>query len=216
MIPSSGMDPYPAAMDLAPITRIRWRLRGAWLWPSFVVLLLADAAIASWRPALSDHGSLISGVLEGWIPSLAGVAILSPGLGWLVRQVRKDMPKVVARDYAGTAICVLVTCLLLAAGLIHHHVVVSDQNALEDASATAEAYIGDHAPQRFMPGLHSLSTYELQPPELYRVCAQAAPHASPALGPGWYCVIVNLAKPFADSVRYDGSESNALLSQGTD
>jgi hypothetical protein len=202
-------------MDAAPLTRIRWRLRGAWLWPSFVILLVADAAIASWRPAFADHGSVVSGALEGWIPSLAGVAILSPALGWGLRQFRTDMPKVVARDYAGTAICVLVTCFLLAAGLIHHPVVVADQNALDDASANAEAYIGDHAPQRFLPGLRSLSTYQLQPPVLYRVCARASASSGSAAGASWYCVVVNLAKPFGASVRYDGSESNALISQGT-
>ena len=202
-------------MDAAPLTRIRWRLRGAWLWPSFVVLLIADAAIATWRPAFADHGSVVAGVLQGWIPSLAGVAILSPALGWGLRQFRSDMPKVVARDYAGAAICLLVTCALFAAGLIHHPVVVADQTALHDASASAEAYIGDHAPQRFMAGLHSLSTYALQPPELYRVCARASADRAQASGAGWYCVIVNLAKPFAVSVKYDGSESNALLAQGT-
>ena len=124
------------------------------------------------------------------------------------------MPKVVARDYAGTALCLLITCCLLGAGLIHHGVAVADQNALEDASATAEAYIGDHAPQRFMPSSAFLSTYEVQPPEVYRVCAHAAFKAG-TNGPIWYCVFVDRSKPFADSVRYAGSEPNSLLSQGT-
>jgi hypothetical protein len=202
-------------MDAAPITRMRWRLRGAWLWPSFVVLVLADGAIGSWRPLLSDHGSAVAGLLLGSILSLIGIAVLSPPLGWALRQLRKDMPTVVARDYAGAAICVFTTCVLVGAGLIYHPVAVADQNALEDASATAEAYIGDHAPQRFMSNLRFLSTYEMQPPDIYRVCAHAAKQAGAASGPIWYCVVVDRSKPFADSVRYAGSEPNSLLSQGT-
>jgi hypothetical protein len=202
-------------MDAAPITRLRWRLRGAWLWPSFVVLVLADGAIESWRPVLGDHGSPLSGLLQGWILSLVGVALFSPSLGWALRRARSDMPKVVARDYAGAAVCLLITCVLLLAGVVHHHVAVADQNALDNASATAEAYIGEHAPQRFLADFHHLDTYEVQPPQIYRVCARAA--ARPGVGSGliWYCVIVNLTKPFADSVTYAGSEPNSLLSQGT-
>jgi hypothetical protein len=202
-------------MDAAPITRMRWRLRGAWLWPSFVVLVLADGPIESWRPVLGDHGSVVLGVIQGWILSLIGIAVLSPALGWALRRVRRDMPKVVARDYAGATICLLVTCALLGAGIVHHHVAVADQGALEDASATAEAYIGDHAPARFMPNLHVLSIYDVQPPDIYRVCVRAATQARGASGPTWYCVVVNRSRSFADSVRYDGSESNSLLSQGT-
>jgi hypothetical protein len=202
-------------MDAAPIIRMRWRQRGAWLWPSFVVLVLADGAIESWRPVLSDHGSPVLGVIQGWILSLIGIAVLSPALGWALRRVRSDMPKVVARDYAGAAICLLITGFLLVAGLIHHHVVVADRSALEDASATAEAYIGDHAPQQFQPNLHVLSTYEVQPRQIYRVCVHAAVRGGASQGPTWYCVIVDRSKPFADSVRYAGSEPNSLLSEGT-
>jgi hypothetical protein len=202
-------------MDAATVTRVRWRLRGAWLWPSFTVLVLADGALQRWRPVLSDHGSAVGGLLQGSILSLIGIAVLSPLLGWALRQVRKDMPKVVARDYAGAAICLLITGVLLGAGLIHHAVAVADQNALQDATATAEAYIGEHAPQRFMPGLHSLSAYEVQPPEIYRVCARARYQPGAATGATWYCVTVDRSKPFAESVRYAGSEPNGLLSQGT-
>ena len=202
-------------MDVAAITRMRWRLRGAWLWPSFTVLVVADGAIESWRPLLSDNGSAVSGLLLGSILSLIAIVVLSPALGWVFRRFRQDLPKVVARDYAGTVVCLLISASLLAAGLIHHPVVVADQNALEDASATAEAYIGDHAPQRFMSNLHTLSAYEVQPPNLYRICAQAARQAGSVSGASWYCVVVDRSKPFAESVRYAGSESNALYSQGT-
>jgi len=194
---------------------MRWRLRGAWMWPSFVVLAIVDGVIVSWRPFLGDSGSPVVGVLLGWVASLVLMTVLSPPLGWALRRVRSDMPTLVARDYAGAAICLLITCALLVGGLIHHRTTVADQNALEDASATAEAYIGDHAPQQFLSNLRSLSAYEVQPPEIYRICAHASKLPAGRTGPAWYCVSVNLTKPFAKSVTYAGSEPNSLLSQGT-
>jgi hypothetical protein len=202
-------------MDAASFTRLRWRLRGAWMWPSFVCLALVDGVLESWRPISGDHGSPLLGVVQGWILSLLGIAILSAPLGWVVRRVRADMPKLVARDYAGAAICLTVTSVLLAAGIAHHPVAVADQNALEDAGATAAAYIGDHAPQRFNSDLRDLSAYPVQPPEVYRICAHAVtgPKGSPR--PSWYCVSVDLSRPFGRSVTYAGAEPNSQLSQGT-
>jgi hypothetical protein len=34
--------------------RLRWRLRGAWQWPAFVVLTVADAVIVARLPRESD------------------------------------------------------------------------------------------------------------------------------------------------------------------
>lgn len=196
-------------MDGATLTRLRWRLRGAWMWPSFVVLTIVDGVIAQRLPTLGDSESFIAGWLAGLIVSLAAIVFLSPPLGILVRKLRPDMPKLVARDYAGALLCLLVVVVVTAAGIAHHPVVTSDQNALDDATARAEAYIGAHAPSAFQVHLRALDTYEVQPPQIYRSCA------SNAAGTRYYCVVVNRSKPFGQSVRYDGSESNTLLSQGT-
>jgi hypothetical protein len=88
-------------------------------------------------------------------------------------------------------------------------VVTSNLQALNDATARAEAYIGDHAPAHYQKHLNTLSTLELQPPAIYRICA-----TDPTTDRN-YCVVVNRDRPFGEGVRYDGSESNNLLSQGT-
>ena len=66
-----------------------------------------------------------------------------------------------------------------------------------------------------MADLHRSSAYEVQPPEIYRVCARAASKPGLTSGPIWYCVSRRPRKPFGESVNYAGSESNTLLSQGT-
>jgi hypothetical protein len=197
-------------MDATPLVRLRWRLSGAWLWPSFIVLTLVDAVIVHDLPLSGDYPESVVGAwLLGAIFSLIGIAILGGLIGRGVRRLRPDMPKAVARNYGGTLITLTVTLALLAGGLIHHPVVMADRAALEDAVARATMYIGDHAPAQFQANLRRLVTYEVQPPIVYRSCV------ANTSGTRQYCVVVDRSKPFGRSVSYNGSESNALLSQGT-
>ena len=197
-------------MDAArPLVRLRWRLRGAWLWPTFVVLTLADAVIVHALPLTGDSASLVGSWLLGVVVSLLAIVALAPPLGFAVRRLRPDMPRLVARNYAGAVTTLTVSIVLLAAGLAHRDVIKADLAALQDASARAEAYIGAHAPAEFQHDLLHLDTYEVQPPEVYRSCA-----ANPS-GTRFYCVVVKRYLPFGKSVHYDGSEPNAVLSQGT-
>lgn len=204
----SGRQPYALQMDAAPITRMRWRLRGAWLWPSFVVLTFADAAVIHDLPLSGTTASWVSGWLLGAVLSLLAIVTSAAPLGGVIRRLRPDMPKVVARNYAGALVTLAVTLALLAGGLVHQHVISSDNFALEDATARAQAYIGEHAPQPFQSDLHRLDTYQVQPPDIYRVCV------SDVTGTYHYCVVVNRTQPFARSVHYSGAESNQQLSQG--
>lgn len=196
-------------MDSAPLVRLHWRLRGAWLWPSFVVLTLLDAAIITELPPLGDGASFVGGWLAGMVISLLAILALSVPLGYVIRRLANGMPRLVARNYAGALITLAVSCALLAVGLVHSQVVSADAAALADATARAQAYIGDHAPVAFQADLRSLNVYELQPPEIYRTCASAGD------GARHYCVVVNRSKPFGTSVSYAGSEPNSLIEQGT-
>jgi hypothetical protein len=198
-------------MDAAPLVRLRWRLRGAWLWPLFVVLTLADGLIHYELPITGDqNGSFAGGALFGLVVNLITIVALAGLLGQLVRRVRPDMPRVVANNYAGAFTTIAITAVLLGAGLVHRPVITKELNALDDATARAEAYIGAHASARFQKGLDRLSTYQVQPPEIYRTCATADSPAEPR----FYCVTVNRQRPFGKGVYYDGSESNTLLAQG--
>ena len=197
-------------MDAArPLVRLRWRLRGAWLWPSFVVLTLADAVIVHALPLTGDSASLVGSWLLSVVVSLLAIIALASPIGFAVRRLRPDMPRLVARNYAGAVITLTVSIVLLTAGLAHRDVIKADFAALQDASARAEAYIGAHAPAEFQRNLLHLDTYEVQPPEVYRSCA-----ANPT-GTRFYCVVVKRYLPFGKSVHYDGSEPNSVLSQGT-
>ncbi len=191
------------------LTRLRWRWRGASMWPSVAALSLLDGLILHLLPVFADRQALSSGVLQAFIANLLMVVALTPPLGRAVRRLRADMPVVVARDYAGRFVCVAVTLAVLAGGVVHHSTVLADRAALRAARADAQAYIGAHAPPAFLVSLHELSVYALQPPTIYRLCATAAG------GGRSYCVVVNLSRPRSSRTAYSGAEPNSLISEGT-
>jgi hypothetical protein len=195
-------------MVTRPLVRIRWRLRGAWLWPVFVALTLLDGAIVHWLPPSGDRASPVAGWLIGLFLSLVGIIGISPLLARGLRRLSRDMPTVVARDYAGAGVVVTVTVVLLFAGLLHRQVVNSDQRALQDAIARAEAFIGDRAPAPFRDRQAAVDTWEIQPPEIYRICAHGRGVTET------YCVVVNRSMPFGTSVKFSGFEPNSTFAEG--
>ena len=53
---------YPAVMeDRIWTSRLRWRLRGARLWPTFAVLILLDALLLHHNPIAGDSASVVGG-----------------------------------------------------------------------------------------------------------------------------------------------------------
>lgn len=188
--------------------RVRWRRRGAWLWPVFVLATLADAVLGHVRPPASDAQSLVSAALVGLVLNLLCVLLLSRPVGALLRRRRGDLPWVVARNYAGTGVVAAVTVALLAAGLVHHATVVANQNALRDATVRAQAWIGDRAPPEFRRHVNLPDTFAIQPGSIYRTCVP---------GRSWsrtYCVIVKTHLPFARSVTFAGYTPNTVFATG--
>ena len=196
-------------MHGATLTRWRWRTRGALMWPVFILVTLLDGEIASRLPVFAVQVRFLVGWLLSFICTLIAIVIFAPATGWLIRRVRGDLPKVVARDYAWRVVCVAMMLVLLVIGIVNHPSVSSDQAALQNATADAEAYIGEHAPAQFLPDLHRLDTYPMLPPRIYRTCVHNVS------GTRNYCVVVDLSSPFGRNVRPAGSEPNALLSAGT-
>jgi hypothetical protein len=195
-------------MEAAWIARARWRWRGAWLWPTFVVAAVLDGAIATIRPFVGDRQSFAGGLLAGLVLNLLAVLFCSRGLGLLLRRRRGDMPVAVARNYGGAAAVVLVSAGLLAAGLARHEGIVDNQHALRDATVRGVAYIGDHAPQTFRINAERADTFTIQAGAIYRTCALSQD------GKRSYCVIVKPGLPLERSVVFAGYEPNWLFAEG--
>jgi len=100
-------------MDGAWFARVRWRRRGAWLWPAFAALTVADGIIGHALPPTGETQTFVAAVLLGCGFNLIAVILLRRPLGALVRRARPDLPKLIARDYAGTAVVGVVSAALL-------------------------------------------------------------------------------------------------------
>jgi hypothetical protein len=100
-------------------TRLKWRLRGAWQWPAFGLLTAADVALLEFLPAYGDGPDLWGATLASTFYNLFAVAVGAPFVGMLLRLRRRDLPRMIARDYAGAALLVMVTTALLLGGIAH-------------------------------------------------------------------------------------------------
>jgi hypothetical protein len=149
--------------------RARWRLRGAWQWPAFVVLTLVDGVLL-WRLPPWEDGppGVFPGVLLAAFFNLLAVAVAAPFAGWLVRRRRPDLPRFIASNYAGAWLLAAITAALVAAGLAHR-----SEAAAEDAREAAVAramhdYIVREAPQ-YAASLQHIDAVRLEP-DHYRAC----------------------------------------------
>src|SRR5919106_1788177 len=110
-----GSDPdvasYPAVMDDRVWTsRLRWRLRGARLWPAFALLTLLDGVLLHVNPIAGDSTAIVSGILLAGFLNLIALVVLAPLLS---RRLRGRRPVEIADDRAGTAVILAVSAVLL-------------------------------------------------------------------------------------------------------
>jgi hypothetical protein len=183
------------------LARLRWRMRGAWLWPAFFALTAVDGAlIALLPPYEGTPRGAIGGLLLAGFANLAVVAVLAPAAGYLLRRRRRDLPRVVANDYAGAALLFALGAGLLAAGLAHRPAVAAehgDEAAVLDA---VRGYVGAHAAE-WRPGLDRVDAVLLAP-EVYRACV---PGGDPRRA---LCLIVDTDRRPAGVARDGSMEPN--------
>jgi hypothetical protein len=184
--------------------RLRWRMRGAWQWPAFVVLTAADALLLARLPFRGGGADTVGAVLLAGFFNLLVVAVAAPMLGLAVRARRRDLPSVVARDYAGTALLAAVTCALVVGGILHRSAVVEERADRAAAMAGVHDYVITQAP-RFLAGLRQPDIVRLET-DHYRVCVYGAERLP-------LCLFVNTDQQPAGIHRDPSREPNTGLGQ---
>jgi hypothetical protein len=177
-------------------------MRGAWQWPLFGALTVADAVLLARLPFRGDGADALGALILAGFFNLVVVGVAAPLVGALVRRVRRDLPSVVARDYAGTALLALVTCGLVAGGLAHRSGVVEDRADRAALLMGLHDYVLSQAPQ-FTAGLRSPDIVELER-DSYRACVYGR-------GPLPLCVFVNTDQRPAGIRRDPSREPNTGL-----
>ncbi|MEA2321877.1 MAG: hypothetical protein QOD81_1727 [Solirubrobacteraceae bacterium] len=190
-------------------TRLRWRLRGATMWPAFAVALVGDAVLLRLLPIAGDTApDPFAALLLALFFNLVVVAVGAPLGGRWLRRGHPALPKVIADDRAGTALVGAVSVALLAAGLAHRPAVLAEAREFDEQAATARQFVLERAPARFRAHLEDMDTLK-QAGDLYRTCVPG-PSARRA-----FCVIVNTDQhPPGVTRDADQSPNAALIGTG--
>jgi hypothetical protein len=184
------------------LRRLRWRLRGAWLWPAFVVVTVLEMGLLHWLPIAGSGSRWIAALLLAGCLNIAAIAVVG-GLGGVVlRRMRGDLPKVVADDHAGLAALGIVGAAFVVAGLVHRPELNADREAFALQALAARRWVeanGDDFARAHVNAADSV----LVDHDLYRTCV---PQPDPRR---WLCLVVDTShRP--PRVRRDASrESNA-------
>jgi hypothetical protein len=149
-------------------TRLRWRLSGAWQWPAFTVLVVADALLLARLPFSGGRSSALGALLGAGFLNVMVVAIVPRPGGWLMRRWRPGLPREIAADRAGALGLVVLFAALLAGGIAHRPALRSADDLRARAIREARLFAAGRAPARYLP-LHGEDTW--QPgPDVFRTC----------------------------------------------
>jgi hypothetical protein len=164
--------------------RLRWRRRGAWQWPAFLALTVADGLVLALAPFYDQGpGGLYPSLLLAGFANLFAVAVVAPLVGRVVRRRRPDLPRVVARDYAGTLVLGALFALLLAGGVAHRPAASAARADRAAVLLSVHDYVLAQAPD-LRDRLAAADTLQLEP-RLYRACVPThRPHR-------WLCLFVS-------------------------
>lgn len=184
------------------LRRLRWRMSGAWLWPTFVVAIVLEMGLLHWLPIAGRSSGWIAALLLAGSLNLVAIVVLG-GLGGLVlRRRRGDLPKVVADDYAGLAALAAVGLAFLTAGLVHRPELQAEHAAFHAQSLATRLWVQANGDD-FARAHVDLADSVLVDTNLYRTCV---PEPDPKR---WLCLIVDTSRR-PPHVRRDRSrESNA-------
>jgi hypothetical protein len=188
-------------------SRLRWRWRGALLWPLFVGLTIADALLLGELPIAGDGGTdLVPALLLASFFNLLAVAVVAPVASARLRRRRRDLPKVIADDYAGAALLGVVTLGFVVGGLIHRPHLRDAEHDLIVQQVAARRFVATQAPAEFRAHAAASDTLKLGE-DYFRTCV---PGPNPTR---WFCVFVNTDETPPGVTVDESRVSNAALSR---
>jgi 4-amino-4-deoxy-L-arabinose transferase-like glycosyltransferase len=182
-------------------------MRGAWLWPTFLVLTLLDGLVLYLLPPYEEGPrTVLAGFLLAGFANLFCVAAVTPLAGRWLRRRRPDLPRAVADNYAGTALVCALAAAVLVAGLAHRPAVAAEEADRRSQLAAVHDYVVSQEPE-YRAGLARVDTVQLED-EMYRSCV---PGPDPKR---WLCLFVDTDQHPA-GIRLDTDMvSNAIYRAG--
>jgi hypothetical protein len=187
---------------------MRWRMRGAWMWPAFAAFTLLDGLLIHFQPIAGDGTAIVPAFLLAGFFNLVAVAVIARMAGWVVRRRwRPDLPAPIAHDYAGTAFLFVVAAGVLIAGLANRDAADEARADFAAQSAAVRRWAATTAPAAYGRNIDRANTLKLDT-DFYRTCLPG-PDPKRAL-----CVYVTTDR-HPPGIRRDPSrEPNATFGRG--
>lgn len=167
MLPGPRYAPAVTTAERFWTRRLRWRLRGALLWPAFGVLTLADALILTLLPPVRTGVDFVPALIIASFTNLFLVGAVAP---WLARRMRaSDPPREVVVDRIGSLLLAVGALGVLAAGLATRPLVVSETEDTEAAARAVRAYIDRSGSPEVRRNVDTANTIRLEQ-DYFRIC----------------------------------------------
>lgn len=173
--------------------RMRWRLRGAWMWPTFVVITLLDGVLLHELTPVRDLPlALIPAIVIATFANLVLVGAVGP---WLARRMWNRRPAAdprapakaqleVLSDRIGTGLLVAGVFGVLAAGLAARPTVVAETEERQRAAEELLRFVQAHGSEELQRNLEASDTRRLGD-AYYRSCIPNDERD------GWTCFFVD-------------------------
>jgi hypothetical protein len=184
--------------------RLRWRLRGAWMWPAYFGLTVVDGVLIALLPPYDGTPpGFVGALLLAGFANLLLLAAVAPFAGMALRRMRPDLPRSIARDYAGAALVAALSAVLLGAGLAHRSAIAAEHADRDAVAGAVGGYVAANA-TAWRGGLAGLDTVRLKE-DLYRACV-------PGLDPRrWLCLVVETDRRPPTVARDSSMEPNRTV-----
>jgi hypothetical protein len=184
--------------------RIRWRLRGAWMWPTFIAVTLIDGMILHLLPPIGTGVDLIPAILLATFGNLFLVGAIAP---WLARATWRREPVTepapprarleVLTDRIGTGLLLATIVGVVAAGLAARPLVVSETQDTERNAKAFRNLILNSGDDELIRNLETANTIRLGE-DFFRTCVARDDRRH------YFCAFIDTSKHPAD-VDVDGS-----------
>jgi hypothetical protein len=190
--------------------RIRWRLRGATMWPAFVAVTFLDGLILHLLPPVSTGVDLVPAILLATFGNLVLVGALAP---WLARRAWSRRPAAepgtppkaqleVLSDRIGTGFLLASVLAVLAAGLAARPTVVSETEDTERNAEAFRAYVLHTGDAELIRNLETANTVRLAE-DYFRTCIARDDRRR------YFCAFVDTTSDPAELTRDRSAESNS-------
>lgn len=199
--------------------RLRWRLRGAWMWPAFIVLTLLEGVLLHVLPPVGlgvrqDALTVVFGIIVATFANLFLVGAVAP---WLTRRLlareraagaAPDLPPDIRRDVlqdrVGTALLTLGLVGVVAAGLGSRPLVVSETEDTEENARVVRDLVLASGDRELIRNLETANTVRLGE-GYFRTCVARDDRRR------FFCLFVDTKKDPANVVRDPSTEPNSSL-----